>query len=134
MKQLLTSLPFAFLFFLATLMAAPTLQASGASEDIPYFCGMAVGEEEQAEDAKSPYSWTLKCIFADEQTRQYLSMVEVTVYNEAGEERMQTLCDGAWIVIALPPGKYKVACVFEGKPVERTITVGTGMKTEYFFW
>lgn len=134
MKQLLKSLSFAFVFFLAALLASPAVQAAGASDDIPYFCGIAVGEGEQAEDAKSPYTWTLKCIFADEQTRQYLSMVEVTVFNEAGEELMQTLCDGAWIVIALPSGTYKVSCVFEGKTVERTIAVGTGMKTEYFFW
>lgn len=134
MKQLKQSLPLMFLFCLAAFLAAPAAHAAGASVDIPYFCGIAVGEEEQAKDAKSPYTWTLKCIFADEQTRQYLSMVEVTVYNEAGEELMQTLCDGAWIVMALPPGEYKVACIFEGKPVERTIAVGTDMKTEHFFW
>ncbi len=134
MKQLLNPLPLALLLCLAAFLAVQSSQALGASDDIPYFCGIAVGEGEQAEDAKSPYTWTLKCIFADEKTRQYLSMVEVTVFNEAGEELMQTLCDGAWIVIALPPGTYKVACVFEGKTNERTIAVGAGMKTEYFFW
>ncbi len=134
MKQLLTSLQVALLFCLTLVLAVPAVHAAGASNDIPYFCGIAVGEEEQAKDAKSPYTWTLKCIFADEQTRQYLSMVNVAVYNEAGVELMQILCDGAWIVIALPPGKYRVACVFEGKPNERTIDVGTDMKTEYFFW
>ncbi len=116
-----------------TLFSAP-LDARAESDDIPYFCGIAVGEAEQADDAKSPYTWTLKCIFADKQTRAYLSGIEVTVLNEQGGEMIQTLCDGAWIVMALPEGTYKVSCDYEGTPQERSIRVGRDMKTEYFFW
>lgn len=102
---------------------------------VPSFCGIAVGEKAQESEARGPLPWTLKLIFADKETRAYLSDVEVTVTDEKGTQWSQTLCEGAWVVLALPKGTYKVTCIYGDKPQDRTLTLSPDKTlTEYFFW
>lgn len=127
---------FALSAAIAGVTTAWAADAAAQQDDIETYCGIAVGEEQQEYDAKGPVPWSLKLIFADKQTRAYLSDVEITVLDEAsGEQVLQSFCEGAWIVMALPEGAYKVSCTYQGEPIERTITVSGGKtKTEYFFW
>lgn len=123
------------LFASATICTAQESLDQVTPGDVPHFCGIAVGEEAQDEESQGPLPWTLKLIFADKETRQYLSNVEVTVTDEKGNEWLQTLCEGAWIVMALPAGDYDLACIFGDKTEKRKVHVGgKGTKTEYFFW
>ena len=115
--------------------AARAADDAAPQDGIETYCGIAVGEEQQEYDAKGPVPWSLKLIFADKETRAYLSDVEITVVDEEGNQVLQNLCEGAWIVMALPKGTYKVSCIYQGEPMERTIQVPGGKtKTEYFFW
>jgi len=102
---------------------------------VPSFCGIAVGEEEQDYESKGPLPWTLKLIFADKQTRQYLSDVEVVVTDTKGTQWLQNMCEGAWIVMALPAGEYELACTYGDATETRQVHVsGENTRTEYFFW
>lgn len=110
-------------------------QAEGEKTPIESYCGIAVGEEQQAKEIQGDIPWSLKLIFADKVTRNYLSDVEVTVADENGEQLLQNLCEGAWIVMALPKGTYKVSANYNEDIQEKTISVpGGDLKTEYFFW
>lgn len=103
--------------------------------DVPSYCGIAVGEEAQKEDAQGPLPWTLKLVFAQKETRQYLSNVEVTITDKKGTQWSNILCEGAWVVFALPKGDYKLTCVYGDTPEKRDVYVsGENTRTEYFFW
>lgn len=102
---------------------------------VPHYCGMSVGEEAQAREAGNAFPWKIKFIFADEKTRSYLGNVELTVQDEHGAVWLQTLCDGAWIVIDLPEGRWKFSAVYNGTTKDREVPIGAGpMRTEYLFW
>ncbi len=117
-------------------LCSSVVMAAGPGDDpVPYFIGLAVGEEAQQDQARSGVDWTLKIIFADEKTREYLSDVDLEIFDSLGERVLMLLCDGPWIVIALPAGEYTVRGSYAGTLKERKVKVpGSTMRTEYMFW
>lgn len=122
------------------LLSATSLLAQDSLKDVkpgevPSYCGIAVGEEEQKYDASGPMPWTLKLVFAEKGSGQYLSNVEVTIADDKGTEWSQTLCEGAWVVFALPAGDYDLTCIYSDSSQKRKVHVTEDKtRTEYFYW
>jgi hypothetical protein len=53
---------------------------------------------------------------------EYLGDIRVTIFDAAGAALLEAHCLAPWLLVQLPPGKYKAKVVAEGKH-ERTIDV-----------
>lgn len=123
---------FILLLLFLILVSVPSFAHADSSTPV-YMCGIDVDPDGKNIPA-GPAPWTLRVIFADKETRAYLSGVEFTLFDKDGKQLAMDLCDGAWIVLALKPGEYKFQATYQDKPEERVISVGEKMRTEYYFW
>jgi len=110
----------------AILFAAPddgqaqTLQTQG---DIAYVTGGVGFDEREALDAMADQErMNLKLVFA-EPTGPFVSGVQVTIRNQAGEVVLQTQTTGPWMIARLPGGTYRVEAQLRGQTREFTVEV-----------
>jgi hypothetical protein len=110
-----------------------SLPAAAADEEkvfngIVYACaGVGLGSQD---DPRWP-GYPAKLVFAGGDGA-YLSNVAVTIETGEGETLFEMVCDGPWLLVDLPPGKYRVAAVARNAYREEfTLTVGGDKQVEH---
>jgi hypothetical protein len=105
-----------------------------AQAAVPYASG-GVGENSQEELTARQGVFSLKLVFAEQQTGSYLADVTVTIVDAAGETLINALSDGPWFYTKLPAGDYKVTAVYRGVPQSVEVKVpATGLKEQVLRW
>jgi len=95
---------------------------------ITYACA-GVGGESQTDPRWQRYP--AKLVFAGG-NGDYLSNIAVNIENAKGEPVFETVCDGPFLLVNLPPDKYRIAAVAESAyRNEFTLNVGGGHQTEH---
>jgi hypothetical protein len=116
---------------LAIVMGASMAMAGPDKEKefngITYACA-GVGGESQTDPRWQRYP--AKLVFAGG-NGDYLSNIAVNIENAKGEPVFEAVCDGPWLLVDLPPDKYRIAAVAENSyRNEFTMTVGSGHQVE----
>ncbi len=83
---------------------------------ISYMSG-GVGTEEREQMKKLAEAYNFGLSFAGK-SRQYLSDIKLTILDADGNEIVDTIADGPWFYIQLPPGSYHVKAMFKDKTRE----------------
>lgn len=82
--------------------------------------GIGAEEREEAPDTGTRFEFFVR-------SGSYLSDVNVVIRNAAGNEIVNTLSTGPWLVLNLPDGQYDVRATLEdGRAQGVSITVGEG--------
>jgi hypothetical protein len=115
------------------LMASAAVPAAAAADEekvvngITYACAGVGGESQN--DPRWP-AYPAKLVFAGG-TGDYLSNIAVTIESTKGGTVFETVCDGPWLLVNLPPDKYRITAVAEqAYRNEFTMTVGSGHQVE----
>ncbi len=117
----------------AGLLAVVSSAALAADQEksfngINYACA-GVGDESQNDPRWMNYP--AKLVFAGG-NGDYLSDIAVSIENAKGEPVFETVCDGPFLLVNLPPDKYRIAAVAESAyRNEFTLNVGDGHQTEH---
>ena len=86
-----------------------------------------------AERAAAPKEGTKLSFFV--QAGNYLANVSVVVRNEAGNEVVNTVAEGPWLILNLPNGTYRVdATISSGETQSVTINVDGGNREVGFMF
>ena len=108
--------------------AAPAMDKEKSFNGINYACA-GVGYESQNDPRWTSYP--AKLVFAGG-NGDYLSDIAVSIENAKGEPVFEAVCDGPWLLVNLPPDKYRIAAVAESAyRNEFTLSVGGGHQTEH---
>lgn len=100
-------------------LALVMISAAANAQNYVVWTG-GIGADERAE---APQEGT-RLVFALH-TGHYLSLVQVSITNEQGQELVNTRTDGPWLILNLPDGNYSVTASTEGRDsVSGTFTVG----------
>ena len=113
---------------IVTFLSAALLSSSAlAYTAVPVVSG-GVGESSRAalEDQQSAYN--LKTVFTG-QGGMYLSDVNVTIRDSAGNTVVSGLSDGPMMLAELQPGRYTLEASAGGYTKRQTIVVGQNLKT-----
>lgn len=102
--------------------------------EIPYMSA-GVGEDRTSPTPQGPTPWTLKMVFAEKQSRSYVSDVDVVITDAEGKEVVTAFSDGPWFLVGLPRGTYELQATYEGTTEKQSVTVADEtMKTLYFLF
>ncbi|MBM3373804.1 MAG: hypothetical protein FJY44_08020 [Betaproteobacteria bacterium] len=75
----------------------------------------------------------LKLVFTLE-GGQFVTDVDVEISGAASDHILRHRARGPWLLACLPPGAYTVFVEYEALRQSRTLTVGKGLRTEFFRW
>jgi hypothetical protein len=98
--------------------------------DITYMC-TGVGE---SKDDPRTASFPMKIVFATDSSVLY-SDVDVRITRESGEKVFELFCDGAWLLVQLPPGTYTVTATDKRKITRScSMKIGSGQSMSTLRW
>lgn len=98
-------------------------ETNSAAGGFPYVSG-GVGDAESVamESAYGGYSFKLVNVRSGAQGA-YVSNVDITVTNEAGETVLETTTNGPWLMADMPAGTYDIEASFDGNTKTKSITL-----------
>jgi hypothetical protein len=68
-------------------------------------------------------------------TGEYVADVKVTIVDASNRVVLDTVSEGPWLLVRLPPGTYQVGASLGGRAESRRVTVGPGtLRTVDFRW
>lgn len=102
------------------------------TDGIEYMTG-GFGYDERQEMAAMAKAFNVKAVFSA-QSGDYLADVVVTITKVSGAVVMKLPGAGPWLFVKLPPGKYAINAVYEGKEKNQVIDAGRRLKTIMFRW
>ncbi len=135
----------AVIFFLAGFSGKPVrgalvrenpreLVEGKTAEGFRYMSGGVSSEERQSMEARAR-EYNLRLAFAAK-SGAYIADVRLLIQDEKGKEIIDTLTNGPWFFIDLPPGNYSIKATFEGQSREaKSLRLVKGKSARrYFFW
>ncbi len=104
------------------------------AEGFRYMSG-GVGSEERATMEGRAREYNLRLAFAAK-SGPYISDVTLLIQDEKGKEIINTVTNGPWFFIDLPPGTYSVKATFDGQVREiKSLRLVKGKSARrYFYW
>ena len=118
---------------LAAPLAAPAQEVLREGTGASFISG-GVGEESQARLAAQAAQFNVRVIFALK-SGNYLSGVEVGVWDPAGKQVFSTVTEGPWLYARLAPGSYSIRAVLAGQAQEQKFAVPPqGWRQLVFRW
>jgi hypothetical protein len=99
-------------------------QVVTSSSGIPYVSGGA-GTEEIDQLRSMEKDFNLKMVFALT-SGAYLAEVNVSILDAGNKVVLDTLAEGPWFLVRLPPGTYQVNASYRANVEHRTVAVGAG--------
>ena len=118
---------------LVPVASASSDQISQTAGGVPYVSG-GVGTDSIERLNSLAGDFNLKLVFALT-SGNYVSGVEVSIADGAGNTLLGTMSEGPWLLTKLPVGNYRIVATFGGKTEERTIALGSEkLKTIDFRW
>ena len=114
----------------AVALLLPAYPDMGAAQDVRT---LSTGAGKDNRTLRREFS--LKVVFA-QRAGPFLAGVKVTIYDEAGGKVVETFSEGPWLLVALPPGKYRVVARRKSGPrAAGTVQVtGVRQKSLYLTW
>ena len=111
----------------------PVAAAERTATGIPYISGgVGLEEREALRAVRGDYNLQVTCALRE---GNYLSDVHVAVRNAKGGTVLETIPQGPWLFVKLPPGKYTVVANIQDKMQQRITHVSTiGHAEVYFYW
>jgi hypothetical protein len=102
--------------------AADLLLKEQQQGDVAYLSG-GVGEDEARamESKANDYPLTLEFLVKAQPRAQFTSDVKVKIEDHAGKVVLDTVSDGPFLLVRLPPGRYAVTASLEGEAQARRI-------------
>jgi len=101
---------------------------------IPYVSG-GTGQDEKQAMTSIRKDYDFHATFALKKTGEYLADVGVTIQNPSGDKVFDGNSLGPLFFAKLPPGKYKITAVSDGKSQTQSILLNkSGTKDLYFYW
>ena len=116
-----------------TLAMAQTPAPKMATQNGVSFASGGIGIDSEQQLKAREKEFNLKLVFTLVEGN-YLADVGVSIKNAAGKTLVEHVADGPFFLAKLPAGTYTVATNYEGKSQTRKVSVGAGLKTEYFRW
>lgn len=109
----------------------PPLQQSGA---IAYRSGGIGLDESDAMQADAP-NHALSLLFASRigMRYAYVADVAVTIAMPDGTPLLDTVTDGPYLSVDLPPGTYRISAVYQNKVRTQTVTLSRGQSQRRVF-
>ena len=105
--------------------ALPAVQSQGQTEYITG--GVGKGESDAILRAGKSWPLTLELTQASGSARpEYISEVQITIKDKSGNAVLDTLADGPYVLVKLPPGKYSLDATYESKTLHRDLTIQQG--------
>lgn len=114
---------FTFIVLSSVLLSTATI----ASNMAPVISG-GVGEESQQAIEQAEKTYNTKLVFTGV-GGIYLANVAVTIRDKSGEELVNGVSDGPFLLTDLKPGRYTVEAEADGFTQKRNIVVGSKLKT-----
>jgi hypothetical protein len=116
--------------FLMMVGAAALLSSAGyAQELLPAMSG-GIGKVEREAIEAQQANYKLKLVFTG-QGGMYLSRVSVVMTNKAGEEVLNTVAKGPYLLVDLAPGRYHVEATAEGNTKKFVVSIGSHLQTQH---
>ena len=111
--------------------ALPPEQVQG---EIRYRSGGIGADESEAMKAARP-GYPLSLLFAstDNGHAAYESDVHVSILAADGSELLETVTEGPYLLLALPPGKYRIVASARGEVRKREVKIVAGKHQELGF-
>lgn len=102
----------------------PPVQTQGQVQ----FLSGGIGKDETDAIKRAAGSWPLVLEFAQLSAGHaaYLSDAKVTIKDAAGTTVLETVADGPYMLVKLPPGKYAVEAVYQSKTLRREASLQKG--------
>jgi hypothetical protein len=117
----------------ALFMAAAGAEAPGSKEPVLHVSG-GIGVDEQERLLAREKEFNLKLVFTLIEGN-YLADVLVTITDAKGRKLLEHVAQGPFLLAKLPPGRYTVIAVHEGRAVKREIALAERrLRTEYLRW
>lgn len=102
--------------------------------DIRYLSGgIGADESDAIKTARSSYALSLLFASTDNGHAAYESDVHVSVIAADGSEVLETVTEGPYLLIELPPGKYRIVASARGELRKRDVKVVAGKHQELGF-
>lgn len=105
-------------------VSLPPVQSQGQTE---YLTG-GIGEEESRAILKEGSSWPLMLELAQADTPRaaFISDVLVTIKDGSGNTVLETVTEGPYLLVKLPPGKYSLDATYESTKRHRDLSIQKG--------
>jgi hypothetical protein len=102
--------------------AADLLPKEHKQGDVAYLSG-GIGEDEARaiESKAQDYPLTLEFLVKAQPRAEFTSDVKVKIEDHAGKVVLDTVSDGPFLLVRLPPGKYAITASLEGESQARHI-------------
>jgi hypothetical protein len=99
----------------------PSLQSQGQIE----FLSGGIGKEQSDAILGEGRSWPLMLELAqgDAPDAAYISDVQVTIKDRSGNTVLDTVTEGPYLLVRLPPGKYAIEASYESITRHRDVTI-----------
>jgi hypothetical protein len=100
-----------------------------------YWVSGGVGIDEREEMVMALPDHNLKVLTAADKSGAFLSAVQVVVRDAAGRTVLETSLDGPWLLARLPPGRYELVAIYDGRSQTPTFTVpASGRREIFLYW
>lgn len=102
----------------------PPVQMQGHAE----FLSGGIGKDETDAIKRAAGSWPLMLEFAQLSAGhgEYISDAQVIIKDAAGQTVLDTVAEGPYMLVKLPPGKYSVEAVYQLKTLRRQVSLQKG--------
>lgn len=104
--------------------ALPPVQSQGQAE----FLTGGIGKDESDAILHEGRSWPLMLELAQVDTPRaaYISDVQVTIKDRSGNTVLETVTEGPFLLVKLPPGKYSLDATYESTTLHRHVYIEKG--------
>ncbi len=104
-----------------------SLPAARTEGQVEFLSG-GIGEDESDAIKKEAISWPLLLELAQAGTprAEYISDVPVTISDESGKIVLDTVAEGPFLLIKLPPGKYSLGATYHSVKLYRQLNIQKG--------
>lgn len=97
----------------------PRVHASGG---IPYVSG-GIGSDERQAMQESAQEYNLRLAFSEVGSGALLADIKVSIYDSAGNKRLEINSEGPLLFLLLPAGRYRLEAVRAGILLERSVVL-----------
>lgn len=114
---------------LALKVPAPELQTSAAG--VRYVTGGVGVDERQA--MRSAYPHFKLLVEVAQKGGAYIAGMHIRIHNAQGQEMLETLIDGPWLLADLPAGDYNLTVLHNSREFSKKITLGGEAQQQVVF-
>lgn len=112
----------------ASIIGMAALSSAAMAADLAPVVAGGVSKESEAVIEQKQEDYSLKLVFTGE-GGMYLADVAVRIEDQQGNEVVNGISEGPFLLAELKPGRYTVDAKTQGVEKKRTVTVGNNLNT-----